>query len=106
MDKAQLEKLVLLNTLGALAALEREDIDFNEAEFLIFSFTTIRILGEKSCKKEISILIEKCMELEDIADLVPGSYADAIKGLRKEALEILRGCDNLNYEAKIWLSYY
>jgi len=103
-DKEQFEKFFLMAAIGALTAIETESISFDEAGFILFSVGTIEHLNESCCNSKIALLVQKCMELEDIFELAPDSFISAINSLKSEAIAILRETGSLDFEKERLLS--
>lgn len=103
-NKAQFEKFFLMTVVGALTAIETNSISFEDVEFILFSVGTVEHLSESSCNSKIEILVQKCMELEDIFELTPTGFISAINELKNEALTILREVGPLDFEKERLIS--
>lgn len=92
--------------IGSLTALENELISFEEATFLLFSFGLNEKLEKSEFNNKITYLAEKCLELEDIKELVPDAFIETVNELRTEALELLSETTPIDYDENRLLSHF
>ncbi|WP_417695883.1 DUF3969 family protein [Pseudomonas sp.] len=62
-----------------LVSVQRGAITLEEAERLLFSPRSSRVLKEKGIPSEIGELIMDCCELEDVLDLAPSKFDSNVK---------------------------
>lgn len=61
-------------SIGLLVSVQRGAMTLEEAERLLFSPRSSRILKEKGIPPEVGDLIMDCCELEGVLDLVPSKF--------------------------------
>jgi hypothetical protein len=83
------EKVLLIEIIGILEALESNAISLNEAENICFSPYIQKKLKEKKCNPEILEIVERGCELEDIKSLIPESYYKNIADLKNLGLALV-----------------
>ena len=77
------EKILLIEILGCLEALEKKVVSIDEIEKFIFSPRTIRLLREKKCNEAIISIVEQGCELEDYDSLIPEKLMNRIMEMKK-----------------------
>ena len=87
--KERIEKLLLIDILGALEALKNKKITINESETNIFTPYTFFTLEKKGINKKIIDLIQECYELEDVESLCPDKLDNVIEELKQRTLTLL-----------------
>ena len=83
------EKVLLIEIVGILEALESNAISLNEAENICFSPYIKKKLKEKKFNPEILEIVERGCELEDIKSLIPESYYKNIADLKNLGLALV-----------------
>ena len=78
------EKVLLIEIVGILEALESNAISLNEAENICFSPYI-----QKKLNPEILEIVERGCELEDIKSLIPESYYKNIADLKNLGLALV-----------------
>ncbi|WP_080589894.1 DUF3969 family protein [Pseudomonas asplenii] len=76
-------------SIGLLASVRSGVMSLNEAEQLLFTPRTSRVLGDKGIL-EISQLVMDCCELEDVLSLVPDRFDENIQIMIDKYLDFLR----------------
>lgn len=97
------EKIVLINLIGILEALKRNNLSIDEAEKFLFSPHTIAKLQKKKCDEKIIDILERGCELEDIELLIPDKLLKTINELENRALALLN--DYPNFNRITWLEW-
>lgn len=75
------EKVFLIKVLGTLISLKDEILTIDDSGYYIFRPQVIKILKEKKCNNQIIDLLKKCLEIEDIKDLLPDMYYSNLESL-------------------------
>jgi hypothetical protein len=83
-------------SIGLLVSVQRGAITLEEAERLLFSPRSSRILKEKGIPSEIGELIMDCCELEDVLDLVPSKFDDNVQILLDGFVDFLKASKSRN----------
>ena len=83
------EKLILINILGVLEALQNKKITINESEKIIFTPYTFITLKKKGVNKKIIDIIQEGCELEDVESLCPDKLDNVIENLKQRTLMLL-----------------
>ncbi len=99
--KERIEKLLLINILGALEALKNKKITINESETNIFTPYTFFTLEKKGINKKIIDLIHEGCELEDVESLRPEKLDEVIEELKQRTLNLLGEYEEDNKQ--IWV---
>ncbi|GAB6482513.1 DUF3969 family protein [Bacillus cereus group sp. MYBK71-2] len=89
-DIQQFEKMILINILGVLNALEEQLITIEEAEKIIFTPYTIDLLRSKKVSEEVLHVIYLGTELEDIYSLMPNELKDTLLEIKQLVLKLLQ----------------
>ncbi|BBP61605.1 DUF3969 family protein [Pseudomonas sp. St316] len=77
-------------SIGLLVSVQRGAMTLEEAERLIFSPRSSRVLKEKGISPEIFELIMNCCELEDVLDLAPSKFDSNVQILLDKFLGFLK----------------
>ncbi|MBW8130272.1 MULTISPECIES: DUF3969 family protein [Pseudomonas] len=64
-------RFLAATSIGLLKSISDKVMTLAEAERLLFSPRTVRVLGEKGISSELCGIIMDCCELDDILDLLP-----------------------------------
>ena len=99
--KERIEKLLLIDILGALEALKNKKITINESETNIFTPYTFFTLEKKGINKKIIDLIHEGCELEDVESLCPEKLDEVIEELKQRTLNLLGEYEEDNKQ--IWV---
>ena len=99
--KERIEKLLLIDILGALEALKNRKITINESETNIFTPYTFFTLEKKGINKKIIDLIHEGCELEDVESLCPEKLDEVIEELKQRTLNLLGEYEEDNKQ--IWV---
>ncbi len=99
--KERIEKLLLIDILGALEALKNKKITINESETNIFTPYTFFTLKKKGINKKIINLIHEGCELEDVESLRPEKLDEVIEELKQRTLNLLGEYEEDNKQ--IWV---
>ncbi|MBO0421446.1 DUF3969 family protein [Enterococcus plantarum] len=104
-EKGEMERLILVTTLGLLESLESRVLTIDECQGYLFSPYTKSILDSKEVDKAIIAIIEKTLYLEDYESLLPDDLAEYIEHLKRDILDLIKTREapvDIN-EAKQWL---
>jgi hypothetical protein len=105
-ELAQLERVVAITVLGALDALAANAIELDEARQLVFTPATLRVLTERGARPELLALVERGVDLDDVAGWHPERLAETVATLRALAHGVLRAAAPYPYDAPRWLDRY
>ena len=83
------EILVLLVALGTIDAVKNNLISINEAEKIIFSPYSKKVLNNAGCNTEIIRIIELACELEDVKSLIPEKLDKSIDEIKSMIIDVL-----------------
>ncbi|WPK12740.1 DUF3969 family protein [Lysinibacillus louembei] len=89
-SQKKLEKLVLLNIVGVISALEENVITLEEAEKIIFSPYVMDLLHSKRISNDVIEVVHLGTELEDIESLIPGKLIESLNHIKIRAIELLK----------------
>lgn len=95
------EKILLIQIIGALEAMQRGSITITEGEKYIFSPRSVNKYKEARYSDNIINLIERGCELEDIESLLPNKISSSMEEIKEDALMLLNKYDAV--EDKQWL---
>jgi Protein of unknown function (DUF3969) len=102
-ERNRLERLVALLSLGACAAVKGNLISLDEAERLVFSPGTMRVLRLAGARDAAITTIHTGTELNDVRRLVPDHLAAALEGLEHEAAIVLASSEPTSPDLGNWL---
>jgi len=77
-------------SIGLLVSVQRGAITLEEAERLLFSPRSSRVVDEKGIPSEIGELIMNCCELEDVLDLAPSKFDNNVQVILDRFVEFLK----------------
>jgi len=83
-------------SIGLLVSVQRGAITLEEAERLLFSPRSSRVLNEKGIPSEIGELIMDCCELGDVLDLVPSKFDNNVQILLDKFVDFLKASKSRN----------
>lgn len=102
-SRAQIERLLLLLSVGICEALERSMLSIETAEHLLYSPATMSVLRDLSFDPMLVDLIHTGTELEDVASLIPDKLGDHVAALKEQALKRLRDLSPYDFNQNKWL---
>jgi len=85
------EREIALSVLGRLSAIEAGQLDPAEACRQYFTMDNLAAIRRQRLATELRELFEACMELEDLAQLIPAKTPKAVKRLKQQALALVDG---------------
>lgn len=88
-EKIIVEKILLINIIGVLEAMEEKALLIDEAEKYLFSPHMIEVLKKENFNIDIIDILERGCELEDIESLLPDKLMENILELKQKALTII-----------------
>lgn len=89
-NKNEIEKILLIMSLGILDSLEQEAITFQQAFRLFLRPYIAQYLEKHESEEEVVDFFNNICMLEDIAKLMPEKLSISINSSRNEALKLLR----------------
>ncbi|MGK7878257.1 MAG: DUF3969 family protein [Xenococcaceae cyanobacterium] len=89
-DKAEIERLISLISLGICAALKKGIVNLEAAESYLYSPYTIEQLKSLEVDQELIDLIHLGTELEDVESLIPEKLSDSICEIEVGTLKFLQ----------------
>ena len=92
------EKVFLIKVLGTLISLKSEILTIDDSGYYIFRPEIIKILQEKKCSNKIIDVLKKCLEIEDIKDLLPDIYYSNLQDLINLTMKQIRKINIKSYE--------
>ena len=92
-DSKEAERFLAVLSVGLLKSVADGVMSLAEAERLLFTPRTVRILSEKSASPELCQLISECCELEDVLDLVPAKFESEVVRILAGFLSYLEKTD-------------
>ena len=95
------EKVLLINIIGTLEAVNSEKLSIRETEQFIFSPHMIAKLREAQCNGQIIDILERGCKLEDVVSLLPERLTDSVNNLKEMALEVLENYQEDN--KRFWI---
>ena len=98
------EKIILLNVIGVLEALENNVISIDEANAFMFSPRMVSRIRMYGGSEDVINLIECGCELEDIESLIPHRLKDNIAEMKERALDLIR--EYPEYISRSWIKGY
>lgn len=103
-DRNEIEKILLVMSLGILDSLEQGAITFQQAFRLFLRPYIAQYLEKNESQEEIVDFFNNICMLEDVARLVPEKLRTSIKSSRQEALNLLRNIPLNEDVEKYWLN--
>jgi hypothetical protein len=102
----QLERVVLIMALGLLTALDEKRVTILDAQHLLFSPYTLKLLRRLDAKPEVVDLIHMGTELEDLIDSLPEAYAHSIAEMRGVVIGLLQDGPSHDFQQDKWLKLF
>lgn len=87
--KSSDEKILLLMIVGVLTALRKKKVSVDEMSYFLFYPGMVSKLKQKHCRKEILRIVREGCELEDIENIAPEAFPEAVDELYKRVLKLL-----------------
>ena len=95
------EIVVLMVALGTIDAIKNNLISINEAEKIIFSPYSKKVLNNAGCNTEIIRIIESACELEDIKSLIPEKLDQSIDEIKSMIIDVLACYEEYDKEQSV-----
>lgn len=95
---AQLERVIVLLTIGLAVALERRKVTTAVANQILFSPRTMSLLGAANVRASVVDLVHAGTELEDIESLIPDEFDSELRSMIDDALFCLETCEEYNLD--------
>ena len=97
-----LERIVLVMTVGLCEAIRSKKLSIDEAQGILFSPFTMDVLMRRN--SSVADVIHSCTELEDIQSLLPHRLLSNLDEFKEEALSLLASGHQWEFEEERWLS--
>ncbi|MEZ4527770.1 MAG: DUF3969 family protein [Desulfobacterales bacterium] len=104
MIKNQIERMLCHLCIGLLTSLLKKEISLREAEQLLFSPFTNEYLKENKISEDVTDIIHRGCELEDIESLIPEKFDIKVKKLIERASEVLKKLPEIDFQEPTWFS--
>ena len=105
-DQIQLEKFVLSIIIGVCEALKEKAVGIDEAEYLIFTPYSMKILKNLHLRKEIVNLIHMGTELEDIVEINSNEYNEQLDEIKVLAIKYLKEMSYCDFQKDKWIGFF
>jgi hypothetical protein len=102
-ERQQVERILLLLSVGICDALEEGAIETAEAEHLLFSPAVMRVLEEMSFDPSVIDVIHAGTEVEDIESLASDTLQSYLREIRGRALQQIRDFPRYDFQQEKWL---
>jgi len=89
-DAEEAARFLSATSIGLLTMVVNGLMSLDEAERLMFTPRTSRVLKGKGISQEFCNLVMNCCELEDVLDLIPLKFEDSVRERIFEFLEFLK----------------
>lgn len=99
-DKENIEKFILLLSLGLIAALEEDVLSIDESEIFLFR-PWMDEMKQYGFRKKVIDIIHSCTELEDFQSILPHKLEGQIINIKKDILESLGSLNVKNHKILI-----
>lgn len=100
----QLERVVALLTIGLAVALERGKVTTAEANHILFSPHTMRLLHSAGVRDAVVDLVHVGTEIEDVEFSLPERVPHNLHLLVADAITCLETCDKYDFNADKWIA--
>lgn len=87
--KEDLEKVILINAIGLVEALNKNLITIEEAEKVLFSPYMMEQLEYINVSKPVLEVIHLGTELEDVNSIIPDKLAESLAEIKEKSLNLL-----------------
>lgn len=102
-ERNAMERVVLATIVGLCTALEEQELDLAVAEQILFTPYCQRTLEGVGFGRQLTSLIHDGTELEDIESLMPERYDNAVRRIKRRALELLGRAGPATPPGESWL---
>lgn len=89
-DAEEAARFLSATSIGLLTMIANGLMSLDEAEKLLFTPRTSRILKDKGIPQDLCDLVMNCCELEDVLDLIPLKFEESVRDRMVEFLEFLK----------------
>ena len=101
---AQLERVVLLLTIGLAVAIQRRKVSTEVANQVLFSPLTMSLLRAAGVRAPVVHLVHVGTEIEDIESIFPHKLDSALHTLIEDAIACLESCEPYDFNSDMWIA--
>lgn len=88
-NNEQLEKLLLIISIGVIEGVKKEVLTIEEAENVLFTPYIMDFIQTKKIAPEVLDIVHLGTELEDIDSLIPEKLAACLTDIKQQSIELL-----------------
>lgn len=100
---AQLERVIVLLTIGLAVALQRRKVSAAVANQVLFSPRAMSLLRTAGVRASVVDLVHAGTEVEDIESLNPDELDSELRSMIEDALVCLESCEEYDFNAEKWI---
>lgn len=101
-EQSNIVKLLTILSLGLTEGIRAKVVSIDDAQQLLYSPRTMKLLRELGCSEELIDLVHLGTELEDIESLLPERLADNLLQMSDSAMDALRKMPMICSEQSEW----
>lgn len=102
MQKDDIEKMIILISIGLAFSLKNNTISYDDAAKILFSPRMMEFAKNQSLDMALVDLIHEATELEDVADLLPNKIDSELSSFLNDALCLLEKKPFLVNRLTVW----